>query len=138
MRRRKKLPPVPPIGYIYFIAAPEIGRVKIGWSLLNPDSRFAALDTASPVALEKWALMRGRQFIERELHARFAIHSVKGEWFRLVPEVESFVVENARPWRGLLAEIEKADREAMECGWGPSRLSNARRVREWHATRGFS
>jgi hypothetical protein len=98
-------------GFVYFIEAPEVGRIKIGWSLDNPDARFAHLDTASPVKLEKRALLRGSQRCERDLHRRFAAYSVKGEWFEAAPELREYIRKWARNWDALLLEGEPEYRE---------------------------
>lgn len=58
-------------GYIYFIAAPEASRIKIGFST-NPDKRIASLMTSSAYKLETLAVVEGNREQEQALHARFS------------------------------------------------------------------
>jgi hypothetical protein len=92
------------VGYVYFIRAPSVNRIKIGWSAYNPDARFVELNVSSPVMLEKFALMRGPQSLEGETHARFKRLRKKGEWFRIAEPLLTFIAENARDWKEYQAE----------------------------------
>jgi hypothetical protein len=71
--------------WTYLIRAAN-GLVKIGCSA-EPERRFHALSTMSPVALELVALCPGGYSAERYLHDRFREHRSHGEWFREVPEM---------------------------------------------------
>jgi hypothetical protein len=71
---------------IYCVTAREVGRVKIGFSN-DPFGRFSKLQSDSPVALEIEHLFAGGVEDEAELHVRFALHRVRGEWFSLAPEI---------------------------------------------------
>jgi hypothetical protein len=78
---------------VYFITAREVGMVKIGCAF-NPRSRFNTIQTSSPVevALEAW--VSGSYPEEREFHSRFAHLRVRGEWFKLTPEIEEIIASN--------------------------------------------
>jgi hypothetical protein len=101
-----------PIGYIYFIRCPSNGRIKIGFSERDPDSRFKIFDIGSPVTIEKFALMRGTWGKEGELHSRFYEYRAKGEWFDSHDALLAYIRENARPWQELLDEESTARLEA--------------------------
>ena len=75
---------------IYAITAREIGMVKIGYSK-NPKSRIYGLRVSMPFHLVIEGVCDGTRVEERELHKRFKEHHVKGEWFRIEPEVEAFL-----------------------------------------------
>lgn len=72
---------------IYFVTAREVGRVKIGFSD-EPRSRFVKMRTDSPIALALERICEGSLDDERELHARFQLDRVSGEWFMLSPDIE--------------------------------------------------
>lgn len=75
---------------VYFITARDIGRVKIGCAK-NVRARLATLQTASSLELKLEATLSGYTEVERELHARFAQHKIRGEWFALVGEIDEFI-----------------------------------------------
>lgn len=75
---------------IYCITAREIGLVKIGFSE-NPFSRFAKLQSDSPVALRIERMTNGEVHEERALHRRYAAERVRGEWFTLTPDIEAWM-----------------------------------------------
>lgn len=110
-RRLARLNAAKPVGYVYFVGAEEVCRVKIGFSFHDPDERFKPLETGSPVKLSKLGLMRGEFRREAELHRRFAKYRARLEWFHLVPEISDFIAAEARNWEELIAE-EKAARDA--------------------------
>ena len=93
-----------PIGYVYFVGAEEVGRVKIGYTLFDPNGRFETLETGSPVKLSKLGLMRGSLAREAELHSRFKHHHARREWFHLDSEIVEFIAVEARDWKDLLWE----------------------------------
>lgn len=90
-------------GWVYFVEARSVNRVKIGFSAENPDGRFATLDTGSPVTLTRRALVWGGRDVEFALHDRFRRHRIKGEWFHAAPEIEAFVRKYGMPWAGAVA-----------------------------------
>jgi hypothetical protein len=101
------------VSFVYFIEAPEVRRIKIGYSEANPDGRFVSLDTASPVRLEKRALMLGSRDTERHLHRKFAAYAVKREWFEFVPEIREYIAKWASNWDNLLFRVERCKFEEI-------------------------
>lgn len=79
-----------PAGRIYFVAAPEASRIKIGFSN-NPDKRIASLMTSSAYKLETLAIVEGSREQEQALHQRFAHLRVHREWFADCGEIRSYV-----------------------------------------------
>lgn len=69
-------------GFIYFVAAPAQGLVKIGYTT-NMKERLSALLTGSPVKLDILKVIPGSYVDERGWHRRWAIYRTRGEWFRL-------------------------------------------------------
>lgn len=78
-------------GCIYFVRAGE--NVKIGFSK-DVDQRLAQLQTFFPFRLELLLSIAGSALTEHQLHHRFKLSRVTGEWFRLTPDIETFVREN--------------------------------------------
>lgn len=66
---------------VYFIAAPSLGLVKIGYTR-GLRQRFGELSRGSPVDIAFVHALTGNRTLERELHARFADYRSRGEWFR--------------------------------------------------------
>lgn len=81
-------------GYVYFIAAEGVPRIKIGWSrtLANARARARHLEIGSPVRLGLVTLMPGSQRDERKMHRRFAHLRDRGEWFVSDDELRAFVL----------------------------------------------
>lgn len=65
---------------VYFIHAPEVRRVKIGYST-DVEKRLIGLQTSSPCALRLIKIIPGGKDLEQRLHYRFRAHHVDGEWF---------------------------------------------------------
>ncbi len=72
---------------IYFVQDDE-GAIKIGYTTTDPKRRLAALQTAAKKALVLIGSVRGTTQTERELHARFAGHRLRGEWFSSAIEAD--------------------------------------------------
>jgi hypothetical protein len=68
------------IGDVYRVPNP----IKIG-KATNAAKRLAQLQTGYPAELRIWALVPGDH--EAAYHRAFKEHRVKGEWFRLAPEI---------------------------------------------------
>lgn len=81
---------------VYLITCREIGMVKIGVAF-DPFARLKTLQTAFPLDLKVEALIQGSFKLEKELHAQFAVHRVRGEWFRLCPAIESLIDKDNLP-----------------------------------------
>ena len=91
-------------GVVYVIAAPEVWRVKIGYTTESPQTRLLQLQTASPVPLVLVGSFPGSVRLERDLHAWFADKRRCGEWFDM----------------GIVDEIDIARETIQECddsGW---------------------
>jgi hypothetical protein len=76
------------IGEIYFVREGDDGAIKIGWTAGSALERRAACQTGNPRDLHLLpqrigATLRG----EAELHAYFAPHRIRAEWFKPVPEL---------------------------------------------------
>ena len=65
--------------HVYFIQSSD-GRIKIGVSN-HPEKRLASLQTGHAGELRLLATTPGDYRVERDWHARFAIHRLRGEWF---------------------------------------------------------
>lgn len=83
--------PHPVDGYVYFIQRVDGGPIKIGRTNQHPDRRLTGLQIASPVALRLLALAVGGDVAERNLHARFASHRLRGEWFAPHEDILSYI-----------------------------------------------
>lgn len=73
-----------------YVAREAGGLFKIG-SAIDPASRIATLQTASPRPIELLAAFPGTVQDERALHARFADARACGEWFNPTPELLDYV-----------------------------------------------
>jgi hypothetical protein len=79
---------------IYFIGCDD--HVKIGMAQ-SVEKRFKALTTGHHRELTLLAVIRDAPGeLEFELHQRFAAHRVRGEWFKLVPEIQAYIDEVKR------------------------------------------
>jgi hypothetical protein len=65
---------------VYFIQAGDAGPIKIG-TTLNLTSRLSELQCGCPDELRVLGSIPGSHALESELHARFATHRYRGEWF---------------------------------------------------------
>jgi hypothetical protein len=80
-------------GYVYFIEAVGLSRIKIGYSD-DPEKRLRQLATGSPISLRIFARMPGNQVMEREIHARFAHLKVDNEWFHFTDDIRTYIEKN--------------------------------------------
>lgn len=85
------------VGWTYFIHAPEVGRIKIGRSNVDPAERLGDLRTGSPVELVGLAIIRGYD-LETYLHEKFAPLKWGGEWFSADPLLMDFIREMTTPF----------------------------------------
>ena len=88
---------------VYFLHAPEVDRIKIGFSSRDVGSRVQSLQTGSPVKLELLGTIVGDVQDEGALHQRWAKARIRGEWFdgSILPEVDALLEE----WRPLLEDL---------------------------------
>lgn len=79
---------------VYFLK--DRNTVKIGYAYI-PEQRMSMLSTGNPRKLTLLGTMAGGRKKEGELHRQFAAHRVPRtrEWFKLVPEIASFIKANA-------------------------------------------
>lgn len=75
--------------HVYVLEALGLRRAKIGWSR-SLRQRLIDLQGHSPAKLRLIALVPGDRNLESELHARFGIFRLHGEWFRLGPDLRRF------------------------------------------------
>ncbi|MEX1059424.1 MAG: GIY-YIG nuclease family protein [Methyloceanibacter sp.] len=74
---------------IYFISTDD-EFIKIGFTT-NLRERIRSLRTASPKRLRVHVAIPGTRDDERELHRRFAVHHVRGEWFKFSDAIADFI-----------------------------------------------
>lgn len=95
---------------VYFVQVGARGPIKIG-SARNVYYRFKDLQTANHQELRllgavvDWGVEE-----ERALHARFAKHRVRGEWFRPDADLRAHIAI-------LMAREESAIHEAIHAAW---------------------
>lgn len=77
--------------HVYFFQ--QAAYVKIGWST-KWRKRLIAIQTATPHEMNVLAVYRGGPTMERNLHARFAQHRAKLEWFHFCDEIRDFIADN--------------------------------------------
>lgn len=82
------------MSYVY--VARGQGAVKIGVAL-NPEARISSLQTGSPHSLKLVAQLPGDRALEADLHSRFSAHRIRGEWFKISPEIRAFIAEHRLP-----------------------------------------
>lgn len=77
---------------VYFIHAPAINAIKIGYSK-NPQKRKKALAQAGIRPLVLLGVLNGGVWLEKLMHERFAAHRRFGEWFsdEIQEEAEQFI-----------------------------------------------
>lgn len=88
--------PRPKNGFVYVIGM-ETDKtvVKIGFAT-NVDDRRSTLQTSSHHALKILLAVKGTVASEKDLHRKFAADHIRGEWFRLSPQIEEFVAQNTQ------------------------------------------
>lgn len=73
-------------GFVYFIHAPEVARVKIGFAT-NVASRVNKIRSDSPVPVLLIGQMPGTLADEANMHRRFEAFRINREWFSASPQV---------------------------------------------------
>jgi hypothetical protein len=77
---------------VYFIEAVGQGLVKIGKGSGRPEGRMAVLQTGSGHDLRMLYAAWGWDYEEeRALHKKFKHLLVRGEWYRLTPEIQEHI-----------------------------------------------
>lgn len=77
-------------GWVYFVEAVGVGRIKIGVTT-NLSERLRDLSNSSPVRLRLLGVVRGDRRFESILHAKFARHRLHGEWFSSAPDILTYI-----------------------------------------------
>ena len=91
----------PTQGWVYFIGIrAQPTYVKIGWTSVSAEARADDLQTGIPYELEVLGVLPGSQRDERQLHRRFEVARVRGEWFTPTTEIYEFIRTNTRKNRG--------------------------------------
>lgn len=67
-------------GFVYFLDAPSVNRIKIG-TAIEPEHRVTAVRLMSPVEIRLIGTIAGGRSKEAELHERFRERRAHGEWF---------------------------------------------------------
>ena len=75
-------------GHVYFIQAGEF--IKIGYAA-DPNKRLLSIKTGSPLPVKIIHFFPGTMKDERSLHSRFSHLRAEGEWFRVEPDLVSFI-----------------------------------------------
>ena len=81
---------------IYFIQDELAHHIKIGFTDGDPTDRMKALQTGSPIGLTLLYVCDGNKFDEQELHQKFSLYRLHGEWFKPAPSLIKFIIESAR------------------------------------------
>lgn len=115
---------------VYFITCRETATVKIGCAD-EPAKRLKAMQTGCPHKLVIEAVFKGSYKREREFHAQFAEHRIRGEWFNLTPEIEATIVKSDPPefafHRAGISQEAKLKRLHQEREW-EARMSHRLRI----------
>jgi hypothetical protein len=75
---------------VYFVGCDD--HVKIGVTRGDVRQRMMELSTGQHRELVLLAkIENAKDDLEWELHKRFAAHRTRGEWFKLTPEIQSFI-----------------------------------------------
>jgi hypothetical protein len=69
------------MGHVYFIQVISSGNVKIGYSK-NIKSRLSTIQTSIPEKIKLLGFISGDKVKEKELHKKFNLYHIRGEWFR--------------------------------------------------------
>lgn len=94
-RRRRRAEMKEGVSRVYFIRAG--GFIKIGVTTNNVRERLHNLQVAHYEQLQVVGVMFAEPEAERELHRRFKVIHVRGEWFHAAPELMEFIREHAHP-----------------------------------------
>lgn len=81
---------------VYFIGIEPDGPIKIG-SAKDVRQRLMTLQVAVPQPLAVLATVPGGVVKEREYHARFQVHRLRGEWFSRTPELAAEIAALGAP-----------------------------------------
>lgn len=78
---------------VYFIQDSGTLEIKIGHTDRSASARIRDFQTGNPSLLVELLSIPGDESVEAELKRKFAKWRVRGEWFRPVPELLRFIIE---------------------------------------------
>lgn len=73
---------------VYFVAVR--GFIKIGWSE-NWRARVKHIQVNNPEEIEVLLVLGRPKIFEQTMHADFAAHRARGEWFHDCPEIRAYI-----------------------------------------------
>lgn len=77
--------------YVYFLLDEESDAVKIGHSASDVAARITNHQIGNPRPLRLLGVMPGDVRFEHELHRRFLLHLIRGEWFKYSGAVKEYL-----------------------------------------------
>lgn len=77
-------------GTVYFVGPWGFRVIKIGFAV-DWAERLRALQIGNPDELRLYALIPGSLELEAELHRRFASQWIRGEWFRNLGDLKTYL-----------------------------------------------
>lgn len=86
---------LPWVTLVYFAEAVGLSAVKIGYSS-DVLQRVQDIQVHCPVEVSVIGVIPGTRETEAAVHRRFAAAHIRGEWFRLWPEILEFCDENRK------------------------------------------
>jgi Meiotically Up-regulated Gene 113 (MUG113) protein len=92
-------------GWVYFLEAECLKRVKIGMAQRSPGTRIRNVRTECPVLLKHVAIVHGGRELEQELHFWLKPWRLHGEWFSIDERFRGFLLK--------LPAIEEAQADAF-------------------------
>lgn len=78
---------------VYFILAPSLSIVKIGYSSRAPETRLREILVGMPVDANLLGSVPGGIILERSMHAKFRNFHSRGEWFHYRAPLRRFIAK---------------------------------------------
>lgn len=78
-------------GWIYFALAESAGRVKIGYTASDPNSRIKAIQCGCPFPVRLIAKIEGPRTWEQQAHTMFSKYRQSGEWFEFTEPIKDWL-----------------------------------------------
>lgn len=117
--------------WTYFVQGVPLSPVKIGRAT-DVASRLSGLQTGTPHELRVLLVLEGDR--EAEMHDRFALHRIRGEWFEWCDEIRRFIVDNLDSTPGVWASVNAyctADERREFNEWHWRATVSAIELRDW-------
>lgn len=86
------------LGWVYFVIAPEVDKIKIGSTTNHPRKRLGVLRQQCPLHLWPIGLLRGSCRVERHIQDMFRYIQWRFEWFETREMLSKFIIDQAAPW----------------------------------------